>query len=417
MKLKQLQSGLVLSALVLAISWPAYSQSIQHKKLKKRVNLALNITDKKKQPPRTYFNIGLASNYPCLSGIGINAISSTTHYQSKGFQLAGLTNITGMHTKGFQLAGIANVTGRNSNGIIISGLMNVNGGSLNGLALSGIGNMTGKHTHGIVIGGLTNITNGQSDGILLSGIANVSKQAQNGLMISGLMNASGNASKGLQLTSLLNIAGGANRGVQLAALGNVNTFNRGLQLGTCNFSAENKGVQTGIANLSGKGGRGLQFGFFNLSADSLAHQIGCINITPRTRIQLLISSGNLNKVNLAVRFKNRYTYTEFGGGAYYFDLAHDLSASAFYRTGIYYPLLSRLEVSADAGFYHIETFDNKYRGYPARAYALQPRLNLEVRITEKLGLFASGGYSWTRPYGHKRLLDHKATFEAGIVLF
>ncbi len=417
MKLKTLRSGFILSALLFAISLPAYSQSAQHKKLKKRANLALNITNKKEQPPRTYFNIGFASNYPSLSGVGINVISSTTHYHSKGFQLAGLVNITGIHAGGVQLSGIANVTGRNSNGVVLSGLMNVNGGSLNGIALSGIGNITGKNTHGLIIGGLINIANGQSGGMLLSGIANVSKQAQNGVMISGLMNASGNTVRGLQLTSLLNAAGEANNGVQLAALGNINTLNRGLQLGICNFSAKNKGAQIGITNLSGEGKKGLQFGFVNLSADSLARQIGCINITPRTQIQLLISSGNLNKANLAVRFKNRYTYTELGGGAYYFDLDHDVSASAFYRAGIYYPLLSRLEISADAGFYHIETLDNKHKGYPARAYALQPRLNLEFRITKKLGIFASGGYAWTRPYSKEHTLDHKGTFEAGIVLF
>ena len=69
------------------------------------------------------------------------------------------------------------------------------------------------------------------------------------------------------------------------------------------------------------------------------------------------------------------------------------------------------------GFYHIETLDNKHKGYPARAYALQPRLNLEFRITKKLGIFASGGYAWTRPYSKGHALDHKGTFEAGIVLF
>ena len=144
MKLKTLRSGFILSALLFAISLPAYSQSAQHKKLKKRANLALNITNKKEKPPRTYFNIGFASNYPSLSGMGINVISSTTHYHSKGFQLAGLVNITGIHAGGVQLSGIANVTGRNSNGVVLSGLMNVNGGSLNGIALSGIGNMTGN---------------------------------------------------------------------------------------------------------------------------------------------------------------------------------------------------------------------------------------------------------------------------------
>lgn len=417
MKTNMIAAGLFLFCLLFTTTSPLFAQSHSHKRPKKGINLALNITNKKKQPSRTYLNLGIISNYSCLNGLGINAISSVTHYHTKGLQLSGLTNITGLHTKGFQLSGIANITGRNSNGIILSGLMNVNGGSQNGFAFSGIGNMTAKSQRGVIISGLINIANERSSGMLLSGIANVSKQEQSGLMVSGLLNASGDTVRGLQLTSLLNIAGKANNGIQLAALGNINTTNRGAQIGISNYSAENKGVQIGIANIAGEGRKGLQFGIVNVSADSLSHQIGCINITPQTRVQLLISSGNLNKVNIAARFKNRYTYTELGGGAYYFDLDHDLSASAFYRAGLYYPILSRLEISADAGFYHIETLDNKHNGYPARVYALQPRLNLEYRITKKLGFFVSGGYCWTRQYKHNHTFERKGTLEAGLVLF
>lgn len=418
MKLNPILAGIACICLLFTLTLPASSQPRYNRKgMKKGVNLALNITNKQKQPPRTYLNLGLLSNYPCLNGIGINVLSGVTHYHSKGFQVAGLTHITGLNTTGVQLAGIANVTGRNASGLILSGLLNVSGQSLNGLAFSGIGNLSVKDNRGFIFGGLMNVSNSSSSGFLLSGIANVSKQDQNGLMISGLMNASGDTLRGLQFSSLLNIAGKANNGVQLAALGNIAVANRGVQVGLGNYSAENKGVQLGIANLSSGGHKGLQFGFFNLSADSLARQIGCINLSPRTRIQLLVSSGNLNKANVAVRFKNKYTYTELGGGAYYFDLDQDLSASAFYRAGVYFPLCRLLEISADAGFYHIETLNNKHKGYPARLYALQPRLNLEFRITRRIGIFASGGYAWTRQYKHNHTFDQKGTFEAGIVLF
>lgn len=417
MKLNLIMAGFVSACLLFATASPLQAQSRHKRELKKRVNLALNVTNKKKLPPRTYLNLGLLSNYDYLSGIGINALSSVTHFHSKGFQVAGLTNITGLNTAGFQLSGIANVTGGNAKGILLGGLMNISGRDMNGFAFSGIGNMSAKNNRGFIIGGLTNIHSGNSAGMMLSGIANVTRQTQSGLMVGGLMNASGDTLKGVQLASLTNIAGKANNGVQISALSNITVANRGMQMALCNYSAENKGVQIGFANLSGKGRKGLQFGLFNLSADSLVHQIGCVNISPRTHIQLLISSGNLNKANVAVRFKNKCTYTELGGGAYFFNLDHDLSASAFYRVGVYYPLCSRLEISADASYYHIETLDNKHKGYPARVYALQPRLNLEFRLSRKVGVFASGGYAWTRQYGHNHTFDHKGTFEAGIVLF
>lgn len=417
MKLNTKMISLFLSGCMLAGTAPLYAQMRTNKGLKKGVNLAINITDKKKDPPRTYLNLGLISNYPCLTGVGINGISSITHYHSKGFQVAGITNVTGLNVAGFQLSGIANVTGKNTQGIAIAGLMNVTGNSMSGISLSALGNVAGLNQNGISISGLITIAGRNSSGINVAGLANVTRRTQEGVALAGLMNVAGESMNGIQLTSLLNVAGSKNNGVQLAALGNIAVENRGLQLGIANYGDQNKGLQAGIANISSQTGKGLQLGIFNISQDSTAHQIGCININPHTHVQMIISGGNLNKVNVAVRFKNRHTYTEWGAGAFYLDLDRKLSASAFYRGGVYCSLLPRLELSADAGFYHIETLDNKNDGLPARLYALQPRINLEYRLGRKIGIFASGGYSWTREYGHSGIFDHKATFEAGVVLF
>ncbi|MEJ8741407.1 hypothetical protein [Phocaeicola sp. HCN-6420] len=417
MKLNTIMISMFLSGCLLAGTTPFYAQVRNNKGLKKGVNLAVNITNKKKEPPRTYVNLGLISNYPCLNGVGLNVISSITHYHSQGFQVAGITNVTGLNANGFQFSGIANVTGKNTKGIAIAGLMNVNGNSMSGLGISALGNVAGLNENGISISGLINIAGRNSSGVNIAGLANITRRTQEGLIIGGLMNVAGETMNGIQLTSLLNVAGTKNNGVQLAGLGNIAVENRGLQLGIANYGEQNKGLQAGIANVSSQTSKGLQLGIVNISQDSAAHQIGCVNINPMTRVQMIVSSGNLNKINVAVRFKNRHTYTELGGGAFYLNTDYKLSASAFYRGGVYCSLLPRLELSADAGFYHIETLDNKHEGLPARLYALQPRINLEYRMGRKIGIFASGGYSWTRQYGHSRMFDHKATFEAGIVLF
>ena len=120
-----------------------------------------------------------------------------------------------------------------------------------------------------------------------------------------------------------------------------------MQLSTINFGVENAGLQLGVANISQTGRKGLQVGVVNISKDSAAHQVGCINIRPDTRIQMLVSGGNANKFNLAVRFKNRYTYTVWGAGAYYLGLDKKISLSGFYRAGVYYPILPKLEISGD----------------------------------------------------------------------
>lgn len=417
MKLSTKMISVFLSGCILAGTTPLYAQTRNNKGLKKGANLAINITNKKKDPPRTYVNLGLISNYPCLTGLGINAISSITHYHSKGFQVAGITNVTGLNAAGFQLSSIANVTGKNTQGVTIAGLMNVTGNSMSGIALSTLGNVTGLDESGVSISGLITVAGRNSSGLHVAGLANVTRRTQRGVVIGGLMNVAGESMNGVQLTSLLNVAGTKNNGVQLAALGNIAVENHGLQLGIANYGDQNRGLQAGIANVASQTSKGLQLGILNISQDSTAHQIGCININPQTHVQMIISGGNLNKVNVAVRFKNRHTYTEWGAGAFYLDLDRKLSASAFYRGGVYCSLLPRLELSADAGFYHIETLDNKNEGLPARLYALQPRVNLEYRLGRKIGIFTSGGYSWTRQYGHNQIFDHKATFEAGIVLF
>ena len=143
--------SMFLSGCLLAGTTPFYAQVRNNKGLKKGVNLAVNITNKKKEPPRTYVNLGLISNYPCLNGVGLNVISSITHYHSQGFQVAGITNVTGLNATGFQFSGIANVTGKNTKGIAIAGLMNVNGISMSGLGLSALGNVAGLNENVISI--------------------------------------------------------------------------------------------------------------------------------------------------------------------------------------------------------------------------------------------------------------------------
>lgn len=387
------------------------------KGLKKGVNVSLNLTNKKKDPPQTYFNIGLLSNFNELHGVGINVLSSIVLQNVKGAQLSGLLNISGLNASGLQLAGIANLTGRNANGVSLAGLMNLNGESARGFQFSGLGNVASRNLQGVSISGLLNISGENTSGMPLAGLANITGKHHRGIAIAGLMNAAAENSSGLQLTSLLNIAGKENRGVQLAGLGNVSVTNKGLQFGFSNYSAQNNGVQIGFGNVANKGAKGVQLGIVNVSGNPHTHQTGCININPDTRTQLIISGGNSGKFNLSVRFKNRYTYTQLGAGAYQLGIDKDFSLSGFYRAGLYYPLTSRLDLSADLGYYHIESFDNKHQGFPSRLYALQPRINLEYAITRHVGISVSGGYEWQFRYKGQGKFDDKPVVEMGVVLF
>ena len=388
------------------------------KGLKKGANVSLNITDKKKTPERTYFNLGLFSNYSCLNGVGVNVISSLQHYNAYGMQVSGFANITGLKSTGFQAAGIANVTGGRACGAIFSGLMNVSGHSSYGLTVSGLGNVSGRSIQGMGVSGLINLGGRDTRGLMIAGLGNIAGEVQGGLSIGGLMNVSGKSSRGVQVTSLLNVAAETNDGWQLAGLGNVSVSNKGLQTAFMNYSVGNSGVQLGVGNVTTESRKGVQIGVVNVSLDSCARQIGFVNLKPQTRVQLIVSGGNANKGSVSVRFKNKFIYTQIGAGAYYLGADKDFSLSAFYRTGVYRRLAPKLEVGADIGFYHIESLDNRdSRGYPARMYALEPRVSLEYSITRKFGIFASGGYGWTRTYKGNDAFDDKGVFEVGMVLF
>ena len=387
--------------------------------LKKGANVSLNISDKQQQPPCTYLNVGLLSSFPDLNGFSLNVVSSLNHYDSKGVQLSGLVNITGIDAGGAHIAGLANITGRNSYGFTLGGLVNVAGKTTRGVAVSALGNISGGNLSGMAVSGLLNIGNGTMNGFHIAGLANVARKEQKGVMIGGALNLTADSLRGVQIAALMNIAGKCNRGGQLSALSNLAVENGGLQFSTANYAETNKGLQLGLINFAACTHRGWQIGLLNMSNDSIStNQIGLFTLNPRTHIQMVVGGGNLNIAHLSVRFKNRFSYTEIGGGLYPLGTDRKFSVSAFYRMGLFFTPVRNLELAADAGFHHIEALDNKHEnGCPERLYAFQPRVNATYYLTPRLGIFAAGGYSWTRYYDKNRNFDHQPTFEAGITLF
>ena len=385
----------------------------------KRPNISLNIQNKEKRPPHTYLNLGLLSNYNQLDGFSFNLVSSGVNYESNGFQTSGFINVAGLRSSGVHIAGLANLAGRKAHGLRLAGLFNISGKSSYGMHVAGLGNVTGENQRGFIVGGLFNMSSCDCSGFHVSGLANIAGDHLQGAAFSGLMNVAGKDMAGFQLTALMNIVGRDNKGFQLAAASNVSVTNKGLQLaGLANYTETNKGMQISIANVSNHCEKGSQIGIVNICGDSCARQLGIINLKPNTRVQMVVSGGNANRFNISARFINRKVYTQLGMGLNYGDFTDKLSLSGFYRAGLIFPLLpSKLDISGDLGFYHIETLDNKKEGCPARLYALQPRISLEYHPIKKFGIFVSGGYGWTRTYKGNHSYDNKPVFEAGIILF
>ena len=336
----------------------------------------------------TYINIGIVSTMNRLNGLGMNVLGGVTRKNMNGLQISGIANLAKGSVQGMQISGITNISGDNMGGLSASGLVNITGDGAKGVLFSGLTNITGDHTSGLVMSGLMSITGNKASGVQISGMANITGQIFNGIMASGL----------------LNVAGENVNGVQMAGIGNI-------------AANKLKGVQLGISNYATKAD-GVQIGLVNYYKDEMkGFQLGLVNANPGTKVQMMIYGGNASQINAGVRFKNELFYTILGVGTHYLNLNNKFSGTASYRAGLSLPIFKSFSVSGDLGYQHIETFKNKDEIIPKRLYALQGRINLEYQITEKFGIFATGGYGLTRYYNKPHNFDKGTIIEAGVSLF
>ncbi len=274
-----------------------------------------------------------------------------------------------------------------------------------------------QQLHGMGINAVFNIVRHDMKGLQFGGLANIAHDVK-GIQLSAISNMASGEIKGMQLSAVSNIAVSTKHGLQLSGIANVCTRKmQGIQMAYGNYAGEVRGMQIGLLNMCSGEVKGMQIGLINYSKDSTAHKLGLVSITPLTRIQMMAFIGNTSKLNLAVRFKNRYTYTLLGGGTHYLDLNEKFSGCLYYRAGTFFPLTRKMELSGDLGFFHIENFENESAETPERMYSLQGRINLEYKLNSKLSLFASGGYGVTRYYDKNRYYERKLIFEAGVILF
>lgn len=384
----------------------AGKQPSAHKE-KTGINLSLwkNIaTQRTDTVGSTFFNLGVFSAMNRLNGVGVNVLGAVTNRSMNGVQLSGISNMVGGSMRGIQIAGITNINGDNLSGISLSGLVGITGNYAQGAVFSGLANITGNNSSGILVGGLLNITGEEAAGVQLAGLANIAGGDFAGITASGLLNVVGENLEGVQLSGLCNIAADDMKGLQIAGIGNIaGGTATGVQLAPVNVAIRAKGLQIGLVN------------YYKEKLDGF--QLGLVNANPDTKVQMMFFGGNTTKLNLAARFKNKLFYTILGGGTHFLDFSDKFSGALFYRAGLELPVCKQLFISGDLGYQHVETFKNKDYGFPARLYSLQTRINLEYRLTAKLGVFVTGGYGWDRYYNRNANFDKGAIVEGGVVLF
>ncbi|HAC23227.1 MAG TPA: hypothetical protein DCF91_14235 [Porphyromonadaceae bacterium] len=381
MRLK-LYHKLNLTATIIMVAVSAFGQGI-NLSLWKGISTQTNDSTKS-----SYFNLGVYSNFYKLNGFGANILASNVRSDINGIQISGISNIVEGSMHGIQAAGICNITGNNASGAIVSGLTNITGNNTSGFVFSGLTNIIGNNSSSLTMAGIMNIAGETANGVHIAGVANIAGTTFNGAMVGGLLNIAAKDLNGIQLSAFANIAGEQMNGLQMG-LANYSTNGRGLQIGLVNYYRE-------------------QFDGF---------QLGLVNANPNTKVQLMMFGGNNAKVNLAVRFKNELFYTLLGTGMYYFDFKDKFSESFFYRAGMWHTIYKNLSISGDLGYQHIEGFKSTDKRRPKRLYALQARINLEYQITDKIGVFGTGGYGIDRFYSHNATYRKRPIVEAGIILF
>ena len=92
-------------------------------------------------------------------------------------------------------------------------------------------------------------------------------------------------------------------------------------------------------------------------------------------------------LNAAMRFRNKNTYSIVGLGTPYLGFDKDFSGALYYRIGRYASLSPRLTLSADVGFYHIETFKKEQPLVPARLFSLQTKGESRLSIHQTARCF------------------------------
>lgn len=335
--------------------------------VKRNTNIAVGINRRAADSTLvSWSDIGLLSNTDTMRGLQVGAFTSVVRREMAGVNIGGLFTMTGGRASGFQFGGAVNSVGKEMQGLQLAFVTNIS-----------------RSLKGFQIAGFTNMSTTQLQGIQLSGITNISMGVK----------------RGLQISSAANIC---------------SSYMRGLQLGAYNYADTLNGSQLGLLNVCISHPRGIQIGLLNYSRDTVAHKIGLVNLNPKTKTDFMYFVGTSSKLNFAMRFRNRSTYSIVGVGTHYMGLDKRFSGALFYRLGQYFDITPRWSLSSDIGYYHIETFQENSTDKPDRLYSLQLRVNADYKISESLGAFASIGYGDTRYYHHATEYRNRAIFEAGL---
>jgi hypothetical protein len=195
--------------------------------------------------------------------------------------------------------------------------------------------------------------------VQLAGINNINRKESNGIQLAGINNHCDSSFKGVQLASISNHTRRTMKGVQLASL--------------YNYAHKIKGVQFALVNV----------------ADTMnGIGIGLINIYGNGLNKLVVSSSDIQQINLGYLSGTKHFYSIIGIGANA-DRSHQLY-STYYGVGTCVKLSSKLSIHPECYGQVFYLGDWDYVPLVGRM-----QINLTYQIHAKLELFAGSSFSVT----------------------
>lgn len=332
------------------------------------------------------FNLGIiGSRFNKLNGGSINGAFSILESDLNGLQINGLYAETRGKLNGMQVTGAANVLTSGGRGFLLGGLANLSFDDFQGLQIAGISNVNFENLNGVQIAGVYN-SNGKNVSLLQTAVAG---------------NVTGQYNYGAQISALFNVAGVGNTGLQISSI-NIARTQKGLQIGLVNAVTDNHGLQIGIFNAIGKKQKGTTLGLFYIFKD--------------TKINLLLSAGNLSYATFGARFKNNNIYTMFELGAPVVSSNTNKSVLVSYRAGYSFKF-KHFDLNTDLGYSHITNeVDQVPNKKSNNQFAITLRTGVEKNIYKKIGVFVNGGYTFFADSYYSPHFTNKFIIEGGVVL-
>ncbi|MFZ6184479.1 caspase family protein [Nannocystis pusilla] len=179
---------------------------------------------------------------------------------------------------------------------------------IHGVEVSSGGNWVDEDVRGVQLSAGANYVGGNVHGVQSTAGVNIARGNLRGVQGAAGFNSVGGDALGVQAAAGVNVVRGHMRGIQ--AVGGVNWARSvaGIQIAPVNVTKEIRGAQVGVIGVAAGKVRGAQIGVINY-ADEADAQVGVLNVTRKGGIYADIWTSDIAALNLAVKFRAKYTYS------------------------------------------------------------------------------------------------------------